>query len=202
MDGINGGVAHDHEVHPKQPLDQDSVEHAARQRKCITQAAADFENVLPLIASSDQASTAALADDEPAMSGRQEALRLDEEIIQFPMARHDHVETTLKSFGTTTYVEPPTRFGFALQQAQHALLRAIMHHGVPPQPRSLPGKFSCSAVGFSLDGPPPMLLTVTALISWKPDWADLWSMVRVVGDVTMRPETNSNEFGRGEFGIN
>ena len=30
---------------------------------------------------------------------------------------------------SNTYVQPPTRFKFALQQAQHAILRAIMHHG-------------------------------------------------------------------------
>ena len=29
---VNGGVAHDHELHPKQPTDQDAVEYVARQR--------------------------------------------------------------------------------------------------------------------------------------------------------------------------
>ena len=73
---IRSGVAHDHELHPKQPIDQNSVEAVARQRGLSTQAAADSEIVLPLTATSDQASTAAPADDEPAMFGREEALRL------------------------------------------------------------------------------------------------------------------------------
>ena len=80
---INGGVARDHELHPKQPTDQDAVEPVTRQRDWITKAAADSEIHLLLTASSDQASTAAPADDELNMFGREEALRLDEEIIHF-----------------------------------------------------------------------------------------------------------------------
>ena len=59
----NGGVAHDHELHPKLPADQDAVEAVPRHRDCVTQAAADSEILLPLTAGSDQASTAAPADD-------------------------------------------------------------------------------------------------------------------------------------------
>ena len=90
------GVAHDHELHPKQPTDQDSVEAVARQRDCITQAAADSEIVLPLAASSDQASTAAPADDEPAMFGREEEW--------FDTITRDNI----KDLRGTTYVQPPT----------------------------------------------------------------------------------------------
>ena len=74
-------VHQDHKLHPKQPTDQDSVEAVARQRDCITQPAVYSEIVLSLTSSSDQATIAAPADDEPAMFGREEALRLDEEIM-------------------------------------------------------------------------------------------------------------------------
>ena len=50
----NGG-AHDHELHPKQPTDQDAVEAVARQRDCVTQTAADSEILLSLTAGSDAA---------------------------------------------------------------------------------------------------------------------------------------------------
>ena len=76
---VDGGVAQDHELHPKQPTDQDAVEAVSRQRDCV----ADSEIPLPLTAGSDQASTAAHADDEPSLFGREEALRLDEETMNF-----------------------------------------------------------------------------------------------------------------------
>ena len=57
---IIGGVAHDHELHPKTPTDQDAVEAMTRQRDCITQTAADSEVHLPIATGSDQASTAPL----------------------------------------------------------------------------------------------------------------------------------------------
>ena len=77
----DGGVAHDQELHPKKPTDQDVVAAVARQRDCITQAAANSEILLLPTASSDQAPTAAPADDELSMFGREEALRVDEEIM-------------------------------------------------------------------------------------------------------------------------
>ena len=54
------------------------------QRDSITQAAADTEVLLPLAASSDQASTAAPADDDQSLFRHEGALRLDEEITDFP----------------------------------------------------------------------------------------------------------------------
>ena len=126
---VNGGVAHDHELHPKQPTDQDAVEYVTRQRDCVTQAAADSQILLPTTASSDQASTAAPADDEPSLFGREEALRLDEEIINFQ--RFD----SIKEIRGTTDVHPLPRFRFAFQQTRHAILRAIVYPG-PSSPAS------------------------------------------------------------------
>ena len=42
---------------------------------------------------------------------------------------------SIKDIRGTTYVQPPTRFKFALQQAQHAILRAITHNS-PSSPAS------------------------------------------------------------------
>ena len=35
---VDGGVGHDHELHPKQPLDQEAVESVARQRESVIKA--------------------------------------------------------------------------------------------------------------------------------------------------------------------
>ena len=42
---------------------------------------------------------------------------------------------SIKDLRGTTYVQPPTRFKFALQQTQHAILRAIIHNS-PSSPAS------------------------------------------------------------------
>ena len=81
---------------------------------------------LPFPQDPDQASTAAPPDDEQELFGREEALRMDEEIMNFQW--FDHVTwDSIKDLRSTTYVQPPTRFKFALKQAQHATLRAIIH---------------------------------------------------------------------------
>ena len=46
-----------------------------------------------------------------------------------------HAWDSIKDLRGTTYVQPPTRFRFALQQAQHAILRAIIHNN-PTSPAS------------------------------------------------------------------
>ena len=54
---VNGGVGHDHELHPKQPLDQEAIESVARQRESVIRAEADTEVLPPFARDSDQAST-------------------------------------------------------------------------------------------------------------------------------------------------
>ena len=66
----------------KHPTEQDAVKAITRQRDCITQAAAVSEVPLPIATGSDQASTAAPADDDQSLFGR-EALRMVEEIMDF-----------------------------------------------------------------------------------------------------------------------
>ena len=66
---VNGGVAHDHDLHQKQPTDQDAVETVVVKRDCVIQAAGDSEVLLPLAPDSAQASTAAAADDDQTLFG-------------------------------------------------------------------------------------------------------------------------------------
>ena len=54
-------------------------------------------------------------------------LRMDEEIMDFQWFEHVTWDS-IKDLRGTTYVQPPTRFRFALQQAQHAILRDIVHN--------------------------------------------------------------------------
>ena len=78
---VNGGLGHDHELFPKQATDQDEVDAVTRQRDTITRTAADTEVLLPCAHDLDQASTAAPPDDERDFFGREEPLRMDEEIM-------------------------------------------------------------------------------------------------------------------------
>ena len=100
------------------------------QRDTITRTAADLEVLLPFAQDPDQASTAAPPDDERDLFGREEALRMDEEIMDFQWFEHVTWDS-IKDLRGTTYVQPPMRFRFALQQAQHAIFRAIVHNNPP-----------------------------------------------------------------------
>ena len=133
---VNGGLGHDHELHPKKAADQDAVDAVTRQRDTITRTAADTEVLLPFAQDAEQASTAAPPDDEPNLFGREDALRMDEVNMDFQW--FDQVSwDRIKDLRGTTYVQPPTKFKFALQQAQHAILRAITHNS-PSSPASEP----------------------------------------------------------------
>ena len=66
---VNGGLGHDHELHPKVADDQEAVDAVTRQRDTITRTAADTEVLLPFAQDPDQASTAAPPDDERDLFG-------------------------------------------------------------------------------------------------------------------------------------
>ena len=87
---VNGGLGHDHELHPKQAADQDAVDAVTRQRDTITRTAADTEVLLPFAQDAEQASTAAPPDDEPNLFGREDALRMDEVIMDFSGSTRFH----------------------------------------------------------------------------------------------------------------
>ena len=68
-----------------------------------------------------------LLDDEQDLFGREEPLRMDDEIMNFQW--FDNITwDSIKDLRGATYVQPLPRFRFALQQAQHAFLRAIIHN--------------------------------------------------------------------------
>ena len=187
---VNGGLGHDHELFPKQATDQDAVDAVTRQRDTITRTAADTEVLLPFAQDPDQASTAAPPDDERDLFGREEALRMDEEIMDFQWFEHVTWDS-IKDLRGTTYVQPPTRFKFALQQAQHAILRAIIHNN----PTSSASESAWKALVLSswlLLGRPAVnasesncahFLDARLELFWAEDWSALWAMVRSECDV-------------------
>ena len=121
---VNGGLGHDHEL---QATDQDAVDVVTRQRNTITRTAADAEVLLSFAQDPDQASTAAPPDDDQDLFGREEALRMDEEIMDFQW--FEHVTWDYKDLRGTTYVQPPTRFKFA---SQHSTCHSTSHHSQQP----------------------------------------------------------------------
>ena len=133
----------------KQTTDQDAVDAVTRQRDTITRTAADTEVLLPFAQDPDQASTAAPPGDERDLFGREEALRMDEEIMDFQWFEHVTWDS-IKDLRGTTNVQPPTRFRFALQQAQHAILRAIIHNN----PTSSGVRVSLESAGAQQLAPP------------------------------------------------
>ena len=184
---VNGGLGHDHELHPKQAGDQEAVDAAARQRETITRTAADTEVLLPFAQDPDQA----FPDDEQDLFGREEALRMDEEIMNFQW--FDNVTwDSIKDLRGTTYVQPPPRFKCALQQAQNALLRAIIHNN----PSSLASEPAWKALVLSsrlLLGRPAVnasenncahYLDARLELFWAEDCSALWATVRAECDVT------------------
>ena len=194
---VNGGLGHDHELFPKQATDQDAVVAVTRQRDTITRTAADTEVLLPFAQDAEQASTAAPPDDEPDLFGREDALRMDEVIMDFQWFEQVSWDS-IKDLRGTTYVQPPTRFKFALQQAQHAILRTIIHNN----PTSLGLRISLESVGALAAGSSWDDLQSTASESncahfldarlellWAEDWSALWAMVRAECDVA--PVQNS-----------
>ena len=188
---VNGGLGHDHELHPKVADDQEAVDAVTRQRDTITRTAADTEVLLPFVQDPDQASTAAPPDDERDLFGREEALRMDEEIVDFQWSEHVTWDS-IKDLRGTTYVQPPTRFRFALQQAQHAILRAIVHNN-PTSPASESAWKALVLSSWLLFLGRPAVnasesncahyLDARLELFWAEDWSALWAMVRAECDV-------------------
>ena len=151
---VNGRLGHDHELFPKQATDQDAVDAVTRQRGTPSPERQRIQKSYSLFAQDpDPASTAAPPDDERDLFGREEALRMDEEIMDFQWFEHVTWDS-IKDLRGTTYVQPPTRFKFALQQAQHAILRAIIHNNPTSSASESAWKSPwCSAAGSSLGRP-------------------------------------------------
>ena len=199
---VNGGLGHGHELLPKQAADPDAVDAVTRQQDTITRTAADTEVLLPFAQDPDQASTAAPPDDEQDLFGREEALRMDEEIMNFQWFEHVTWDS-IKRLRGTTYVQPPTRFKFALQQAQHAIQRAIIHNN----PSSLASESAWKALvlsrwlllGRSESNCAHFLDARLEGTLWAEDWSALRAMLRAecdiapVQDATRRTATQQKQ---------
>ena len=173
-------------------LDQEAVEAVSRQHETVISAAADTEVPLPcaLAQDPDQASTAAPADDEQDLFAREEAFRMDDEIMDFQW--FDNIPwDSIKDLRGTTQIQPPTRFKFALQQAQHAILRAIMHNN-PSSLASEPAWKASVLRSWLLLRRPAVnasesncahYLDARLDLFWAEDWPALWATVRAECDV-------------------
>ena len=94
--------------------------------------------------------------------------------------------TDIKDLRGTKYVQPPTRFRFAIQKAQHTILRAIMDHG-PSSPNSEPAWKVLILSSWLLLGRPAenasdancaSFLETRLDLFWAEDWPALWALVR------------------------
>ena len=125
------------------------------------------------------------ANGTPDLFGREEAFRMDEENMDFQWFEHVTWDS-IKDLRGTTYVQPPTRFKFALQQAQHAILRAIIHNNPTSSASESAWKpFVLSSWLFL--GRPAVnasesncahFLDARLELFWAEDWSALWAMVR------------------------
>ena len=184
---VNGGLGHDPVLFPKQTTDQDAVDAVTRQRDTITRTAADTEVLLPFAQDLEQASTADPPDDERDLFGREDALRMDEEIMDFQWFEQVKWDS-IKDLRGTLYVQPPTRFRFALQQAQHAIFRAIIHNN-PTSPASesawkalvlsswlLLGRLAVNASESNC----AHFLDARLELFWAEDWSGPWYVLNVM----------------------
>ena len=126
------------------------------------------------------------SDDEGTLFDWEEALRHDDAIMDFQWFS-TIMWTENKDLQGTTYVQPPTRLRFALQQAQHAILRAIMHNE-PSSPTSEPAwKVLLLSCCLLLGRPAEHASDVNSasFLEARLDlfWPALWALVRADCDV-------------------
>ena len=115
---------------------------------------------------------------------------MDEETMDFQWFEHVTWDS-IKDLRGTTYVQPPTRFRFALQQAQHVIFRAIVHIN-PTSPASESAWKALVLSSWLLLGRPAVnasesncahFLDARLELFWAEDWSALWAMVRAECDV-------------------
>ena len=164
---VNGGLGHDHELHPKLADDQEAVDAVTRQRETITR----YRSTTTFAQDPDQASTAAPPDDERDLFGREEALRMDEEIMDLqwfePVTWGQHQRLAWHDVC-------PTSHEVQVCVAASPTCHSPSHHSQKTQPlwpQSQLGKRWCSAAGSFWDDPQSTLLRATAHTSWMRDWS-------------------------------
>ena len=186
------------ELHPKQPLDQGAVESVTRQGDTITRTAADTEVLLPFAQDPDQASTAAPPDDERDLCGREEALRMDEEIMNIQWFGHVTGTASRTCEARRTFNHPQ---GSSLHNSMLNMPFYVPSFTttLPHWHQSQPGKRSCSAAGSFLDDLQSMRLRATVHtfwnarleLFWAEDWSALWAMVRAECDIASSAECHT-----------
>ena len=173
--------------------DQDAVDAVTRQRDTITRTAADTEVLLPFAQDPDQASTAAPPDDERDLFGREEALRMDEEIMNFQWFEHVTWDS-IKDLRGTTYVEPPHEIQVCTPA--RPTCHPLCHHSSttqpPPASESAWKSAGAQQLAPSWDdavSQSPLRATAHTFLDarldlfWAEDWSALWAMVRAECDV-------------------
>ena len=194
---ITGGLKTDHELVPKIPTDTEARDSVIRLRDSVLSAAAAAEVVLPIYDPHGDNSTEA-PDDDDRLFDREEALRHDDAIMDFHWF-NTIPWSDIKDLRGTTYVQPPTRFRCAIQQAQHATLRAIIHHD-PSSPNSEPAWKVLILSSWLLLGRPAenasdancaSYLETRLDLFWSEDWPALWALVRDECDAAATAQTRS-----------
>ena len=208
---IKGGLNANHEFFPKNLKDVDARGAVVNFRNNLLSAATDAEVVRPIYDPHEDNSTMA-PDDEDRTFDREEALRLDDGIMDFHWFSLVPW-TEIKDLRGTTYVQPPTRLRFALQQAQHAILRAIMYHG-PSSLDSEPAWKVLILSSWLLLGRPAEnasdancanYMETRLDLFWSEEWPALWALVRAECDVATaakktyedKSRTNRNQDSQG-----
>ena len=170
---INGGLGHDHELFPKQAADQHAVDIVTRQRDTITRTAADTEVLTPFC--SQDRGTSLYSSVHPTIErdlfGREEALRMDEEIMDFQWFEHvtwDSIKDQCEARRTSNLPR-----GSDLRCSRPNMLSFELSFTTtqPLQPQNQPGKCWCSAAGSSWDDLQSMLLRATVLTIWMRGWS-------------------------------
>ena len=167
---VNGGLAHDHELHPKLADDQEAVDAVTRQRDTITRTAADTEVLLPLAQDPDQAS-AAPPDDERDFFGREEALRMDEEIMDFQWFEHVTWDSASKTYVARRMSSPPRGSGLLCSKLNMPSFEPSFTTIPPHWRQNQLGKRWCSTAGSSWDDLQLTPLRATAHTFWMRDWS-------------------------------
>ena len=156
-------------LHPKLADDQEAVDAVTRQRDTITSSAADAEVLLPFAQDPDQASTAAPPDDEQDLFGREQALRMDEEIMDFQWFEHVTGDS-IKELRGTTYVQPPQGSSLLHNKLNLPFHGPSFTTTPPLWPQSQLGKRLCSTAGSFWDDLQSMRLRATVRTFWMHDW--------------------------------
>ena len=192
---VSGGLQAHHELVAKTQADQEARDSVIRLRDSIFNAAAEVEVVLPIHDPQEDNSTVA-PDDEDRLFDREDALRHDDAIMDFQLFS-TIPWPDIKDLRGTTYEQPTVRFRFALQQAQHAILRAIMHLG-PSTSNSEPAWKVLLLSSWLLLGRPAVnasdancanYLETRLDLFWSEDWPALWALVRAECDVAATART-------------